>query len=174
MEAAPYLAVARLSKPHGLKGEVVVLVLTDRPDEVFVPGRVLTPLDEGGAPSGPTVTIERGRPFHRRWLVKFRGVATRPAVQALGPLVLGVLAEELEEPADGEMYVHEVAGSTVMVKGAVVGVAQGVIEVPGGRLLAVDRQGREVLIPFRPPILVRMDRARREIVIDPPPGLLEL
>jgi ribosomal 30S subunit maturation factor RimM len=41
-------------------------------------------------------------------------------------------------------------------------------------LLMVDVDGREVLVPFRPPILVAVDRERREISIDPPPGLLEL
>jgi 16S rRNA processing protein RimM len=50
----------------------------------------------------------------------------------------------------------------------------GLIPVPGGSLLAVDVEGREVLLPYRPPILVRVDRERREIEIDPPAGLLEL
>jgi ribosomal 30S subunit maturation factor RimM len=36
-----YLVVGHLSKPHGTRGELVVWPLTDRPDEVFAPGRRL-------------------------------------------------------------------------------------------------------------------------------------
>ena len=64
-----YLAVARLKKPHGLKGEVVLWALTDEPDEVLAAGRELTPIDEAGVAIGEPVVIERSRPYHRQWLV---------------------------------------------------------------------------------------------------------
>jgi ribosomal 30S subunit maturation factor RimM len=41
-------------------------------------------------------------------------------------------------------------------------------------LLCVNVNGREVMVPFREPILVGFDRAERKIEIDPPPGLLDL
>ena len=34
--------------------------------------------------------------------------------------------------------------------------------------------GREILVPFRRPIVTRVDREAREIELDPPDGLLEL
>ena len=54
-----YLAVARLKKPHGLKGDAVIWALTDDPHEVLVAGRALTPIDDGGQPLGPALVIER-------------------------------------------------------------------------------------------------------------------
>lgn len=66
------------------------------------------------------------------------------------------------------------AGAAVTRRGERVGTALGLVPVPGGTLLSVDLGGREALVPFRAPILVRVDRERREIEIDPPPGLLEL
>jgi 16S rRNA processing protein RimM len=171
---AGYLAVARVSKPHGLKGEVVVFVLTDQPERVFVAGRQLTPLDEAGRAVGPALTLERARPFHRRWLLKFTELGERTAVESWRTVVLGAVAAELDDPGGDEMYAHEVPGAMVMVRGRAVGAARELIPVPGGHLLALEVEGREVLVPFRRPILVRVDRERREIEIDPPAGLLEL
>jgi 16S rRNA processing protein RimM len=170
---ASYLVVARFAKPHGLKGEAIVFVHTDRPEEVFIAGRELVPVDRAGRPTGPALTIERARAYHRRWLLKFRGIEERTPLESWGPVALG-LAGELAPPADGSLAAHEMPGCVVFSRGARVGTVTSLIPVPGGALLAVDVEGREVLVPFRPPILVRVDRDRREIEIDPPAGLLDL
>lgn len=171
---AAYLAVARFQRPHGLKGEVTVHVLTDAPDDVFVPGRVLTPVDETGRPAGPPFVVERARGYHRRWLLKFEGVDDRTAAERIGPMLWGVEAETLAAPARDELYEHEVAGVAVLAHGGQVGTAERLVEVPGGRILVMRVDGREVLVPFRAPIVTGVDRERREITIDPPDGLLEL
>lgn len=173
MEAG-YLAVARFAKPHGLKGEAIVYVLTDRPDEVFVAGRRLVPVDQAGRAVAGALIIERARPYHRRWLLKFEGIDERTPLERWGQLALGISPGELGPPAHGGLAAHEVAGAAVTQRGRRVGTALGLVPVPGGMLLMVDVDGREVLVPFRPPILVAVDRERREISIDPPPGLLEL
>lgn len=171
---APYLAVARLQKPHGLKGEVVAIALTDQPDAVFAPERVLTVLDEMGEGTERAFTIDRARVYHRRWLFKFRGLDTRDDVAGWGGATLGVQTDELAPPAAGQMYEHEVPGAAVTVRGKVIGVARDLVSVAGGTLLVVDIAGQERLIPFRAPVVVALDRAQRRIEIDPPAGLLEL
>ncbi len=174
MEESAYLAVARFRKPHGLKGEAVVWVHTDEPDRVLQPGRRLVPVDEGGRPVGEPLEIERSRPYHRQWLLKFRGVDDRSTLERWEQMLLGASRDELTPPAADELYLHEVPGTEVVVEGAVIGAAVELLEVPGGLLLAVDVGGREVLVPFRRPIVRAIDRAARRIVLDPPPGLLEL
>jgi 16S rRNA processing protein RimM len=171
---AGYRLVARFSKPHGLKGEAVVHVLTDQPERVFVPGCALTPLDEAGCPSGPPLTIEQARAYHRRWLLKFREIAARTPLESWGNVGLAVPASTLPPPVEGRLTTEEIAGATVTAAGRPIGTARGLIPVPGGELLVVEHEGREVLIPFRAPIVERVDRAGREIAIAPPPGLLEL
>lgn len=173
MEAA-YLAVARFRKPHGLKGEALVWVLTDEPDDVFVAGRRLTPVDEVGTPVGEPLEIERARPFHRSWLIKFRAVTDRGVLEQWDRVLLGVPETELAPLGEGEFYEHDVPGASVVVDGEVIGEATGLLDVPGGKLLCVDVNGREVMVPFLPPILRGFDRAERRIEIDPPPGLLDL
>lgn len=169
-----YLAVARFRKPHGLKGEAVVVPLTDDPHEVFAVGKVLTPVDENGSPVGGGVAIERSRPYQRQWLLKFEGIDDRRALQEWPQRLFGAPQDELRPPKAGEIYVHEVPGTAVVVAGEVLGVAREVISVPGGELLAVDAEGKEHLIPFRKPFILKVDREARVIEIDPPAGLLEL
>jgi 16S rRNA processing protein RimM len=169
-----YLAVARFRKPHGLKGEALCWVLTDEPERVFTVGRELTPVDEQGQGIGQPLEIESQRSYQRSWLLKFRGIAERGELETWGQVLLGVPQQELTPPDEGQMYEHEVPGSTVVVRGEVLGEASGMLDVAGGKLLAIDVAGREVLVPFRKPIVTRIDRQARRIEIEPPPGLLEL
>ncbi len=169
-----YLAVAKFRKPHGLKGEVVVTPLTDEPADVFVEGRRLVRLDEDGKPLGQEFVINRSRPFHRKWLLQFEGIEGRDEMATWPQLILGVAKEELREPDDDEMYVHEIPGSEVVANGQVIGKARHLIEVPSGDLLSVDVGGKELLFPFKSPILVSIDRRARRIELDPPEGLLDV
>lgn len=172
---APCLAVARLIKPHGLKGEAIVFPLTDEPAVVFTVGRQLIPVDDEGNPSGPSVEVERAREYHRRWLVKFRGVESRTTIEGWAEQLMGVPAEELTPPADDELYVHELDGAVVEVAGERIGTARGLLSVPAGSLLVVERtDGRELLVPFRRPIVTGIARATRTITLEPPDGLLDL
>lgn len=173
MEAA-YLGVARFRKPHGLKGDAVVWVLTDEPEKVLVAGRILMPVDENGNPVGDPLEIERARPYHRTWLIKFKEVDDRGVLEQWDQVLLGVPADELSPLGEGEFYEHDVPGASVVVNGEMVGEATGLLDIPGGKLLCVNVNGREVMVPFREPILVGFDRAESKIEIDPPPGLLDL
>ncbi len=173
--AGGYLAVARLKKPHGLKGEVVLWALTDEPDDVLVVGREIVPVDEAGNAVGDPLVIERSRPFHRQWLVKFEGVVDRTELEGWGQRLFGVPQDELRQPEPDELYVHEIPGVRIVVGGDDVGVARDLVDMPGGgRLLSVEVGGKELLVPFRKPIVRRIDRAARLIELDPPNGLLEL
>jgi 16S rRNA processing protein RimM len=173
LEAA-YLAVARFRKAHGLKGDALFWVLTDEPEQVFNVGRRLTPIDESGSAVGDPLEIERERQYHRNWLIKFREVPERGVLEKWDQILLGVPADELTPPSEDEMYEHEIAGASVVVRGEKVGTVRSLLDVPGGKLLVVEVSGREVMVPFHEPILVSVSRSERRIEIDPPPGLLDL
>ena len=96
--------MGRLLKPHGLAGEVVVQLVTDRLERVK-PGSVLH--HEGG-----TLTVRSSRPHQDRHLVRFAEVSTREQGDALRGVVLS--APPLDD-ADG-FWVHELVGATVVKK----------------------------------------------------------
>lgn len=171
---ASYLAVARFRKPHGLKGEALVYPLTDEPDEVFIAGRVLVPVDEDGRPIGKEFVLTNARRHQRCWLLAFEGVTERAELEGWTSLTLGVSAEQLRPPADGEMYLHEIPGASVVEDGTEIGIARELFGVPGSQILVVEREGKDHLVPFRAPIVKRLDRDKHRIEVDLPPGLLEV
>jgi len=174
-EETRHLVVGRLRKPHGLKGDCAVLPLTDAPDQVFAPGRALWLKNLAGEITGGPLVIERSRPYHRQWLVAFRGHLDVDAVKPLGGGFLAVEADRLRPPAEGEVYLHELTGFAVRdAAGSPLGLVTGVLELPAGLMLEVQGPKREFLLPFRKEFVVEVDRAARRLVVEPPAGLLDL
>jgi len=172
--SARYLAVGRLRKPHGLKGEYAVFPLTDQPASVFAPGRRLVRLALSGAVVGEPVEVERCRPFHREWLVKFRGLESRAEVEEWRGQFLGAPSGELTPPAEGEVYVHELEGFAVRAEdGAALGLVTASFDLPSGLTLEVQGPKREFLLPFRKEFVRRVDREGRVLVVELPEGLVD-
>jgi len=166
--------VGRVVKPHGIRGELVVDVHTDSPEERFAPGAVLGTRTRDGK-SG-TITIAAVRPHTGRLLVTFEGVAGRDAAEAIRGLLLLVDAAEIAPSDDPEeFYDHELEGLEVVdVRGARVGVVAEVLHTAASELLAVRRDdGSEALVPFVTAIVPTVDVKTGRVVIDPPEGLLD-
>ena len=122
------LEVGRIGRPHGIRGEVAVSLVTNRLERLD-PGSVLhTDL-------GPVVVVT-SRPHQGRHLVRFEDVATRDGAERLKGLVLR--AEPIDDP--GELWVHELIGGNVVDQhGVDRGTVTGVIEsVPTNSSLQFD------------------------------------
>ena len=142
-------------KPHGLRGDVVVELFTNRTERLAA-GSVL----EG--PDGP-LEVRRSSPHHRRWIVSFVGVDDHAAAEALRDVVLS--AEPLDDP--DELWVHELVGSEVVdTAGVGHGTVVAVEANPASDLLVLDGGA---LVPLR----FVTDSAPGRVVVDPPPGLLD-
>jgi 16S rRNA processing protein RimM len=83
MGSEPTVVVGRITRAHGVEGEVAVLVLSEVPER-FADGSVLL-LEDGRA-----LTVGSSRPHGGRLLVTFRGVEDRAAAEALRGQVLAV------------------------------------------------------------------------------------
>ena len=171
----PHLVVGRLRKPHGLKGDCAVFPLTDEPETVFAPGRLLWVQSlEGELMAGP-LTIERSRPYHREWLLAFHDHSQLEAVIPWRGHFLSAEASALRAPAAGEVYLHELAGFSVRdARGTPLGLVTRTVNAPTGLMLEVQGPKREFLMPFRKEFVVELDRAGRKLLVDLPEGLTEL
>ncbi|HEX8093063.1 ribosome maturation factor RimM, partial [Jatrophihabitans sp.] len=142
------------------------------PDERFSPGsRLITePADRG------PLTVESARDHSGKLVVHFVGVEDRNAIEALRGTVLLVptTARPVIEDPD-EFYDTDLIGLAVRtVQGRQLGPVTDVLHSPGGSLLAIDLDGREVLVPFRTEFVPTVDLAAGIAEIAPPDGLLEL
>lgn len=171
--AAPPIVVGRVRKPHGLKGELAIFPLTDDPAEVFVQGRTLRVLDLRGDELG-TVTLETTRGYHREWLLKFTGHASREAVDGYRGHFLAVGRDELPPLDEGEVYLRDLVGFAVRDgDDQALGIVSEVYDLPGGPVIEVQGAKREFMLPFRGEYIRETDRNGRRLTVTIPDGLLD-
>jgi len=174
-EPPRHVAVARLRKPHGLKGDLVVFPLTGDPAAAFAPGRALWVVDLAGTVTGGPLVVERSRAYHRQWLLKFRSLESRDALEPLRGSFLALPADELPPPVDDEVYLHELEGFAVQLEdGTAVGLVSGLYELPAGLMLEVQGPRREFLLPYKREFVRGVDREARRLTVALPDGLLDL
>ncbi len=167
--------IGRVIKPHGIRGEVAVDVLTDFPERLAPGSRIWL--------RGELAEIEASRPHQGRLLVKFADVADRNAAELLRR------AELTAEPIDAEeldtYLVSELIGMAVRLDdgtaaGRDLGTVSAVIDLPDAAaydLLEVRRSdGSTWLLPAVDEYVeVDEDADGNDylVVVDPPDGLLE-
>jgi 16S rRNA processing protein RimM len=164
--------VGLVVRAHGVRGELAVDVRTDSPEHRFADGAVLT---TEPAPAGPLI-VARTRWHSGRLLVQFAGVRDRTAAEALRGVRLLADVDERERPGDpDEFYDRQLVGLAVRTgDGTPVGEVADVVHLPGQDLLAVRQpDGQDVLVPFVAAIVPAVDLDAGELVVDPPPGLLD-
>jgi 16S rRNA processing protein RimM len=171
---ARHLVVGRLRRPHGLKGEVTLFPLTAEPETVFAEGGEIWMVDLAGDEVAGPFVVERSRSYHREWLIKFRGVDHRDALEPWRGLFLAVPAERLTPPADGEVYLHELTGFAVRHEdGTPLGLVSALYELKNGLMIEVQGPKREFLLPYKKEFVREVDRAERRLIVVPPEGLIE-
>jgi 16S rRNA processing protein RimM len=170
------LAVGRISRPHGIRGEVAVEVRTDDPAQRFAPGRVLA--TQPGE-CGP-LTVTAARPHAGGLIVRFSEVTDRDGAERLRGALLVIDSADVPAPAaPDEFHDHQLVGlDVVTVDGRHVGSVTDVRH--HGQDLLVIRSGGagadtrgEVLVPFVAAIVSAVDLHAGQVIIDPPPGLLD-
>ena len=165
--------VGRIARAHGIRGQVIVSLDTDFPEERFRPGAELF-IERNGAIQTLTLTSVR---FHRdRPVIGIAGVETMSDAEALAGRELRVPVDRLAPLPGGTFYRHDLIGCRVETPaGELVGTVESVEGTLSGSRLVVSAASRgEVLIPLVANICIAVDPAAKRIVIDPPEGLLDL
>lgn len=170
--------VARVGKPHGIRGEVTVEIFTDSPETRFVKGNGFSVFkDTVRSASFPYLTVEKARWNKNIMLLKFAEFSDRNTAESLRNSELYAEPEESAVDEDS-WYADDLIGLSVHqedveapslgeVSNLITGEAQDLLEI---RLA----DGSEVLLPFVEEIVPEIYEERGSIVITPPPGLLEL
>lgn len=164
------LVVARIGRAHGVNGEATIEVRTDLPEERFIVGSVLTTEPTSFGP----LTITSVRNHNGTLLLGFKEVADRTAVEKLRDVLLLADVDISEGGDEDNFHIQELLGCRVVTDAGVeVGIMTDLVQLPGQDLLAVEHNGREILIPFVLEIVPEIDVEKRVITITPPAGLLD-
>jgi 16S rRNA processing protein RimM len=160
--------VARIGRPHGVRGEVTVVVEADDPS-CLAPGSVLLTEE----PAGLDLIVVAARP-HRGagWIVAFEGISTRDGAEQLRGTTLCIPAEERRALQQDEFWPEQLVGLVAVdAGGEVLGEVTGVELGGQDRLVVTTPTGAEVLVPFVADLVGDPEGGR--IRIDPPAGLFD-
>ena len=162
----PTVAVGRITRAHGVQGELAVLVISEVPGR-FADGETVWLED------GRTLTVESSRPHKDRLLVRFREVQTREQAEALQRALLVVPESLSPELPEGSWWDHRIVGCAIETDtGRALGTVHDVIHTAANDVWsAVDDEGTETLIPVLRDVILDVDMDAKRIVVREIPGL---
>jgi 16S rRNA processing protein RimM len=160
------VAVGRITRAHGVQGELAVLVISEVPGR-FADGETVWLED------GRTLTVESSRPHKDRLLVRFREVQSREQAEALQRALLVVPESLSPELPEGSWWDHRIVGCAIETDtGRALGTVHDVIHTAANDVWsAVDDEGTETLIPVLRDVILEVDIDAKRIVVREIPGL---
>lgn len=82
---------------------------------------------------------------------------------------------QLPKLSGNKFYDHEIPGFAVIdADHGNIGLVVQVVDLPNNPLLQIDKNGIEILIPLRAGTVTQVDREKKELHVQSPPGLIEL
>ena len=154
-----YLTVGFLRRPHGVSGEIILDLHTDFPERLKS-GRKLF-LGEERKP----MTLVSARPHAKGMLIKFRGIETPEDVGQFRNQWVYVKVSDMPPLPEGQLYQHELFGFSVLDESDnLLGELVEILETGANDVYVVkDVNGREILLPVIPSVILELDPARRLI-----------
>ncbi len=167
------VAIARITKTRGLRGEVVAEVLTDFPERFDKLADVFG-VDQDEKVSN--LELENHWFQNERVILKFAGFDSIEIAETLRNITICVAANDAVSLAEEEYFDWDLAGCRAIdTEGVELGVVKEILRAgENENLVVVDsKSGKEYLIPFVKAICTEVDIEKKLITVDPPEGLLE-
>ncbi len=154
------IAIGKIVAPHGVRGDVRVVPLTDFPDRFQTLKKVLL---QGGR----ELAVETVR-YHKQFVIlKFRGLDSRDAADTLRGKLLEVTRDNLVPLPEGHFYVFDIVGLKVYDEaGDYIGTVTDVLHTGSNDVYVAEREGeRPVLIPALKEVVKAIDVAGGKITV---------
>ena len=165
--------IGEIVRPHGLRGEMRVMPLTDDPSRFSRLAECV--LWDAARDVREPRRLRSARTAGDTLLVALAGCETPEAARSLTGRLIAIHERDVLPPREGTFYPWQLEGAVVVTEdGREVGRMTGVEQGPGQDRWIVRDGAREHLIPAVADIVVDVDLAARRIVIRPPDGLLDL
>lgn len=164
-----FLAVGKLRKPHGLRGEMLMMVWTDFPERLQSGARVFVGEDY------QPLHIKSLRDHNQDSLIAFDEFDQRETVGQLRNQVVFVRTADLPPLPEDEIYLHQLLGLQVIrdEDGISLGSVAEILETGANNVLVVRREGKaDLLLPDIDPVILKIDLEKGEIRVHLLPGLL--
>jgi 16S rRNA processing protein RimM len=161
-ELGNYYAVGKIHRPHGLRGDVSVQVLTDRMDRFQVGNRLWSLKDGEPYP----LVIQTVRKSAKGLIIKFEGIETRNDAETISGAEIAVSLEDRGTPESGTHYISDLIGCRVVSDdGTELGHIDEVIPQGHHDLYLVNGQHGEILIPVVSEFIQEIDIDQRCVIV---------
>jgi 16S rRNA processing protein RimM len=169
--AEPLVPLGEIVTTHGLDGWLKLKPFN--PDTTALSSGVKVVLETAGRPA--SFEIEGSKPNKKQFLIKLCGVDGIDEAERWVGAKLFVSEEALDVLGPGQYYHYQVVGFEVVhLNGENVGKITSTMSTPGGEIYVVQGATKEHLIPAVKEIIEEVDFTNGKVVINPPPGLLDL
>jgi 16S rRNA processing protein RimM len=163
-----FLVIGKLGRPHGIHGEILMVVYTDFPERIQ-PGVTFYV-----GPRFQAMKLLKHRPHTRGLLVKFESYHVREEAAELRNQLVHVRTSDRPPLEQGEYYHHQLLGLEVVEENdQPLGTLSSIIETGANEVYVVrDQKGAEILVPAIDSVILDIDLDRKQIRIHLLPGLL--
>ena len=165
------VSIGKITKHQGNKGEVRAIPLTDNPERFELLDKVL--LVKGDRIISKEIEYIR---FYKNFIIlKLDGVDDLEQASDYRNYLIQIPEEEKLPLPEGEYYIDDLIGFKVLTEdGRELGNLTEVIKNAGTDIFLVKGESAEYMIPAARAIITKIDQTAARIMINPPPGLLEL
>ena len=167
-----YLAVGRILRPHGIRGELRVGILTNYPERLGQHAYFYL-----ASPDLPEIArrypVEKLRRHKKVLLLKLGGCDDRNAAEELRGQLVQIPIEEAVPLEEGEYYYFQLIGVRVEAEsGESLGQVVDVLETGANDVYVVRGPQGEVLLPAVKDVVLKLDLEAKQMVVNLLPGML--
>lgn len=171
MAAGECIVLGRITRPHGIRGEVKVQPYSGQPENFLKYTQLLV----SAADQETLLPYEvlQSRVQGRLVVLRLAGCVSREGAEALAGREVWLRRSDLPAPAEDELYLADLEGREVLSEeGLLLGRISGILHTAAHPVLSVTGRGQEYLIPLHAGVVVSL--AEGQVVLRLPPGLLEM
>ncbi len=157
------VVVGRLGAPFGVKGWVHVSSFTDPPQNLLA----YRPWSVRRRGQWQVVRVASVSPHKQGFVARLEDVEDRDAAAVLRGCDIGVSESVLPKPAPDEYYWKDLVGLAVeRLDGTPLGTVRGLLDTAANDVLVIEKDGREILVPFIEAVVISVDLVARRLVAD--------
>jgi 16S rRNA processing protein RimM len=168
------ISVGVIRRPHGVRGEASVELLTDDPERFSSLDRVFLVAPDRSR--SVVSRIEAARSHHDRALVKLQAIDSPEALAEYRDWSIELPEDEARKLDDGEYFLHDLMGMDVVdVSGRSIGRVTEILQGFGQTLLRIRKpRGGSFDMPFASAYCIEIDIPGKRLVVELPGGLEDL
>jgi len=168
-----YLIIGQVTRPHGVRGELKLRIMTDYPERVGSLETVYVASSTDGKGAKP-YSVRGMRMNKGNGLLRLDEITDRDAADRLRQQYILVSLQDAIPLDEDEFYLFQVIGMTVqLADGTVLGTVRDIIETGANDVYIVDSpEHGEVLFPITPETLIDHDTDARIVHVNLIDGLL--